>query len=607
MEMKLTANRFRFRLVSLHIQSLCNPAQIKTEENVVNALKRLPKGLDKSYDVILDQIANSQDPNPGVAERALKWLICAKHSLKTAAFIDAIGADGGGHASPLSNADVLSICGNLVVLDSEQDVFRFAHLSVREYLERREEYNLLAAHILALARCLEVITSEIGEFEERRSPRSWKVTSTGYYSKDMTLRSPLGFGWYAFSYWPMHYQAVDAKPLPEKLRLQLREFLFKGQKSGHSYTKWILLTAVGSSCGDYEADEEYLHSAEYNVRALYSVPPTPLFLACRFGLVSLMEDLKNWSNTDWNQRNNEGTTALYLAAEYGHLAVVQMLLNKGAKVNDQSEYGTALHAASRAGHNNIVLHLLRNDADLEAKDKTGSTSLFHAAQFGHKQAVQLLLEKGANVQARGLDGSALHIASGEGYIEIVRILLKEGSSLETVDVRGDIALIAAVAAGKVMSVRLLLEAGANARTTDPERRTALHRLSASASKTVTVSDNFLPIARLLVEHGADVNAIDELGNTPLHIIIGEAWRLTTSSGSDRVEKFLELGPSLEIRNSSGLTPLQTANSALVAENAHGMYMRWREYYDGLDESVWWARHNTAYREIIMQLVLERLA
>ena len=89
--------------------------------------------------------------------------MCAESRLITAAFIDAIRADAEGHESALSIADVLSLCCNLVVLDGEQDVFRFAHLSVREYLEGRTEYSLLSSHRLALERCLKVVTSEIKE------------------------------------------------------------------------------------------------------------------------------------------------------------------------------------------------------------------------------------------------------------------------------------------------------------------------------------------------------------------------------------------------------------------------------------------------------------
>jgi hypothetical protein len=42
-----------FRLVSLHIETLCDPDQIKTQDNVFNALAHLPQGLKESYSTVL--------------------------------------------------------------------------------------------------------------------------------------------------------------------------------------------------------------------------------------------------------------------------------------------------------------------------------------------------------------------------------------------------------------------------------------------------------------------------------------------------------------------------------------------------------------------------
>src|SRR5204863_1784612 len=49
---------------------------------------------------------------------------------------------------------VLDMCCNFVILDEDLDVFRFAHLSVREFLEARGEYEKTIAHTLAAERCL---------------------------------------------------------------------------------------------------------------------------------------------------------------------------------------------------------------------------------------------------------------------------------------------------------------------------------------------------------------------------------------------------------------------------------------------------------------------
>ena len=130
-----------FRLVSLHIETLCDPSRIKTRLNVLSLLSALPRDLKLSYDGVLAQIRTSEDDNPGIADRIFKWLLCARAPLQAEAFLVAISTD---HAiyEPVSRTEALSICNNFVVYDDETDRFRFVHLSAQEYLLQLEDYSL---------------------------------------------------------------------------------------------------------------------------------------------------------------------------------------------------------------------------------------------------------------------------------------------------------------------------------------------------------------------------------------------------------------------------------------------------------------------------------
>ena len=59
---------------------------------------------------------------------------------------------------------------------------------------------------------------------------------------------------------------------------------------------------------------------------------------------------------DPNQTDEEGYSALQAAAENDHLAVVKLLVDKGAHVAYKSEY-TALQLAEMAGNNDVVSYL----------------------------------------------------------------------------------------------------------------------------------------------------------------------------------------------------------------------------------------------------------
>ncbi|MCJ1352386.1 MAG: hypothetical protein MMC33_002370, partial [Icmadophila ericetorum] len=143
-----------FRWASLQIQNLCDAQRIKDEEELIQELGLLPETLRESYDIIYKRIQASGKKSQVIAERALKWLLCAQRPLKSLEFIAAV--DLHGQHSKKSNDILLDMCCNLVVLDVELDVFRFAHLSVREYIEDLDEYTNIEIHKLAAERCIDV-------------------------------------------------------------------------------------------------------------------------------------------------------------------------------------------------------------------------------------------------------------------------------------------------------------------------------------------------------------------------------------------------------------------------------------------------------------------
>ena len=123
------------------------------------------------------------------------------------------------------------------------------------------------------------------------------------------------------------------------------------------------------------------------------------------------------------------TTALIEASYRGYTEIVQILIDKGADVNAQGDYGyTALIAASAIGHTEIVQILIDKNAKVNEKNNGGYTALLVASQNGHTKVVQLLLDKGADVNAQAKDGhSALMWASQNGHTEIVQLLKNAGT------------------------------------------------------------------------------------------------------------------------------------------------------------------------------------
>ncbi|MCX5921978.1 MAG: ankyrin repeat domain-containing protein [Candidatus Dependentiae bacterium] len=97
--------------------------------------------------------------------------------------------------------------------------------------------------------------------------------------------------------------------------------------------------------------------------------------------------------------NNEVEKALLKSAEAGDKDSVEKALKASADVNVCDQNGmTALHLAARNGHDNIVALLLNKGAEVDIETDKGSTALTLAFYWSHDKVVIQLLEHGAHIE-----------------------------------------------------------------------------------------------------------------------------------------------------------------------------------------------------------------
>ncbi|WP_196221142.1 ankyrin repeat domain-containing protein [Sansalvadorimonas verongulae] len=126
--------------------------------------------------------------------------------------------------------------------------------------------------------------------------------------------------------------------------------------------------------------------------------------ACRHGHREAALYFLNQDDFDVNERfpcGVSGTPApgLYLAAQEGHVGVIEVLLKSKELNVDQTLWdgSTALFIASQEGHTEVVETLLKDKrVNVNHRLKDGSTALFMAAQEGHFDIVKMLLGYGAD-------------------------------------------------------------------------------------------------------------------------------------------------------------------------------------------------------------------
>ncbi|KAL7054710.1 hypothetical protein AAHC03_025815 [Spirometra sp. Aus1] len=122
--------------------------------------------------------------------------------------------------------------------------------------------------------------------------------------------------------------------------------------------------------------------------------------------------LENTEN-DVNQGDEHRFGLLHWAAREGQLAVVDLLISRGARVN-ATNLGddTPLHLAAAHGHFDVVQYLLANyRLAVDAANEHGNTPLHYACFWNYQDIAELLIKHGASlVQENKYGATPLEIA-----------------------------------------------------------------------------------------------------------------------------------------------------------------------------------------------------
>lgn len=251
-----------------------------------------------------------------------------------------------------------------------------------------------------------------------------------------------------------------------------------------------------------------LHST-VNVNCTDKNGYTPLHHATVNGHREVVERLLK-SDAEPGLTDHQGCTPCHLAAWHGDAEICLQLLNAGTEnlaevpseitpvqVNHQNLSGdTALHSAAQYGHVAVVDVLLQKHANPSIRNLQEESPLDLAAQYGRKEVVQLLLIQFPDLVQRPLcNHSPLHLASRNGHKEVVQVLLDAGFFLHTLTDTGT-ALHEAALFGKLDVVKLLLERGINVYEKDQKGLTALDLVDAHKAK----QKSYMEIKTAIIEH-----------------------------------------------------------------------------------------------------------
>jgi ankyrin repeat protein len=155
------------------------------------------------------------------------------------------------------------------------------------------------------------------------------------------------------------------------------------------------------------------------------------------------------------------------AARSGDGATVRALLTQGADVKEATGDGmTALHAAAERGHAAIVDMLIERHAAVEPKTRIGSYTPLHLAALGaHAAVAEKLLDAGAdpNAVTTNTGVTPLHLAAAAlDGAETVAVLLEHGADPDARESSaGQTPLMFAAAENRAAAIRELIGRGAD--------------------------------------------------------------------------------------------------------------------------------------------------
>lgn len=104
-----------------------------------------------------------------------------------------------------------------------------------------------------------------------------------------------------------------------------------------------------------------------------------------------------WSGMAWAGPNED----LQKGVHQGNATLVEQAIRRGANPNaivDKIQQQPLLVWAARWGNLKLIQVLLEKGANIEAKDKNGTTALMEAAINNHLKVIKVLVDKGVKLE-----------------------------------------------------------------------------------------------------------------------------------------------------------------------------------------------------------------
>ncbi len=435
----------------MQLEFLCS---LKSTSFVKKRLGMLPPNLHKIYEENYSQKFESyQEEERRIVESAFRLLLCAQERLSTNGLLKALSVLDPEDES-LSPDLLLHLCFNFLDVDSQLDAFRFAHLSVREYLESKGNYERTSSHALAAECCLRLLSSD--EVIKRGGcfgHIATDVTTDPTFWKDTALRLT-DFHEYACIHWSFHLASSGNFRLTSPLKDTSYAFMMDHQQAtSDAYWVWNRDAYWYSSNTWYPGCNELRDKLRW---AISSFPAADyLFAACVWDFEDILEiRIRAAPNPINGQVIHDSGRALALAAKFESCTAIRLLFEHGVDPKWSSLGRTSLNESDDIRSPEEIFQVILSDhsaddegitplswavknGDLEMtktllNDPNERPLLQQAIQTGRTDMLWALLENEADLNVdRNWWGSPVWFAAGKGDLKMLRMLFCRGAHAPT--------------------------------------------------------------------------------------------------------------------------------------------------------------------------------
>ena len=339
----------------------------------------------------------------------------------------------------------------------------------------------------------------------------------------------------------------------------------------------LCLLADKTFAYDYFYAEDYFEDGQFLYEELNNAYTPKVIYEAYVQFPDIIKQGIKEKKIDVNKVYETDGTLLILLAKQGKdpksFEFLQFIIENGADVNIETEYGSALYLACGKRNEKLIKLLLDNGAKPNLKNSNKSPLL---QVINDINLVKLLVEKGAKVNGKD---APLVYAAGYKDTAVLEYLISKGAKIESKNAYGETPLMSAISYWNVDAMLLLEKHNANWKVVNNDGENAVHYMlfgdycsECDVDENGNLIDEFTTIKgksflEYLISKGVDINKKEkEDGWTPLmHLINSYTYNYTSETKIILAEYLLKNGANPNIRGKEGETAIFCAitNPAMI--------------------------------------------